>query len=371
MSATALPLKPRTSRWAGTGRGIVLGLRALLAKELRSRSRSGRSVWLLTGYLGGMALVMAGFLALIVRAGGIIFPTMGTQLFSSLALGLVLLLAFITPALTVGAISGERERRTLDLLLVTRASALGLVGGKLLGSLFYVLFLLALSLPAFALVYLFGGVPLRYLALTLFVATATAIAHASFGLLLSALLRRTAAASVVAYVAVFWLVLAMPFVSAVIGLAGQGQSGRQPSGPPPAYLYASPMLALASVLPAGSATPGLPLVGDMMRFVLFYAGRSQPITTMGTISSITHAAYAVPYPAGAQPPLAVSASRSGPETVVTLAPWIHHALISAGITILSVLGATLLLLPVKPWQSIRLRLQDRGPGSSQGRTSAS
>src|SRR6185295_9683946 len=106
-----------------------------------------------------------GFLYLVRLGMGVIPPTLGSQLFSSLALGAVLLLAFITPALTAGAVSGERERRTLDLLLVTRASPLGLVLGKLAGSLLYVLFLLLAALPAFALVYLYGGVPPRYLAM--------------------------------------------------------------------------------------------------------------------------------------------------------------------------------------------------------------
>jgi ABC-type transport system involved in multi-copper enzyme maturation permease subunit len=232
------------------GSGLLVGVRSLIAKEVRTRSRGWRSTWLLTGYLLSLTVAVAGLLALVVRTGGSIYPGLGTQLFSTLALGFVLLLAFIAPTLTVGAISGERERRTLDLLVVTRASPLGLVGGKLLSSLLYVLFLLAASLPAFALVYLFGGVPLRYVLMTLAVATVTAITYAALGLLLSALIRRTAAASVRAYVVIFVVMIFVPFATGIAGLALRDvPSGPGGAPPPPAlHLYLSPLIALASVL---------------------------------------------------------------------------------------------------------------------------
>ena len=43
----------------------------------------------------------------------------GHQLFVYLILFQMGLIAFVTPALTAGAISGERERQTIDLLFVT------------------------------------------------------------------------------------------------------------------------------------------------------------------------------------------------------------------------------------------------------------
>lgn len=334
-------------RLAKLGSGLAIGVRGLVAKEVRSRSRGWRSMWLLTGYLAGLALAVAGFLALVVRAGGTVFPALGTQLFSSLALGFVLMLAFITPALTVGTLSGERERRTLDLLLVTRASALGLVGGKLLGSLLYILFLLVASLPAFALVYLFGGVPPHYVAMTLAVAAVTAVAHASLGLLLSAVVRRTAAASVLSYLIVFSIVLALPFASGVVGMTGTAREGGgsgppQPPGAPPLYLYTSPMLSLASVLPGGSSTPGVPLVGDLMRAML-YAGRSMPAAQPGSVP-FTRAVYF----SGALPPSVAGMAPSPPPTVTVWAPWVYHFALSALFTVVAIAGATLALAPGTP-----------------------
>jgi ABC-type transport system involved in multi-copper enzyme maturation permease subunit len=347
-----LYLGARGQKPAELAAGVLLGVRGLLAKEFRSRSRGWRPVWLLTGYLAALTLAVAGFLALAVRASGVIVPVLGTWLFSTLAVGSVLLLAFITPALTAGAISGERERRTLDLLLVTRASALGLVSGKLLGALFYILFLLFASLPAFTVVYLFGGVPLRYLAMTLAVAAVTALAHAALGLLCSALLKRTVVASVVAYLLVFVLVLGIPFVAAVSTAASVGRQG-QPAGPPPAYVYASPLTSLASVLPGGASGAGVPLLGDLMRVAL--VSGMVPLATTYTAQG----GYVVARPSVAMAQSVYVVGRypptGQPQTVTTWAPWVYHFLFSAVLTLICMLAAALLVAPVKPWQAWRAR----------------
>ena len=353
------------------GRGLRLGLRGLFLKELRSRSRGWRPALLLTGYLTALALGVAGLLLLVGQSDSVP-PTIGLYLFSSLSVGAVLLLAFITPSLTTSAVSGERERRTLDLLLVTQASALGLVSGKLLASLFYVLFLLLASLPAFALVYLFGGVPPRYLGMVFLVAAATATAHAALGLLLSALLRRTLVATVVAYLLVLGLVFGLPFASAVSGGAQAAAMARgsamtmtpavaiiQPPGaagatsararppervvfPPSSYLYASPLLSLATVLPAGNDFVGVFTRGLSMvtgAYGLQSGGAS--VTQTGFFYSL----YVVEFD-----------PRDGvPTTVLAWAPWVYHLLFSGAITIACLFGSALLLAPIKPWRAWRAR----------------
>ncbi len=327
---------PETRR-PGLGRaplaGLALGGSGLLGKELRSRSRGWRPAWLLTGYLLVLAAAVTGFLTLISRTSGTIPPTLGTWLYASLALGSVLLLALITPALTAGAISGERERKTLDLLLVTRASPLGIVLGKLLGSLATVLFLLVASLPAFTLVYLFGGVPPLYVGMVLAVAAVTAVSCAALGLFLSAVLKRTLLASVLAYMLVFAVVLVIPFVS-WISTAVQGTpfqvmaSSRYMPSPnaanqstvPPLYVTISPLISALSVLPMG-------LMGG------------QQLTT-GPIWQST-------YVVGRDPVTGT------PELTTTWAPWVYHFAFSAVVTAVCLLGAALAVSPIKPWQRLR------------------
>lgn len=271
--------------------GLRCGLRAHLWKEIRARSRSRRFTAMLTAFLLALAAFVAGYLAIARRTvlGG--SPWLGLQLFSILAFTAVLLLAFITIAVTAGSISGERERRTFDLLFVTRASALGLLVGKLAGSLVYVLLLLVASLPAFSLVYLFGGVPAEYFLLFFIVACATAVWHASLGLLLSAWVRRTIPATILSFVIALGLMVGPPVAAGIAG-AQAAQSASMSMGgvmlspgyptawrnslpvlamlsfaseganqKPRTYAYASPLLPLVSVLPVGGSATSEMFVG--------------------------------------------------------------------------------------------------------------
>jgi ABC-type transport system involved in multi-copper enzyme maturation permease subunit len=343
-------LVSRGQSWGEFRSGLALGLGGLLSKELRSRSRGWRPMLLLTGYLLALTMAVAGFLALMEQAGGAIQPTIGVQLFSVLALGLVMMLAFITPALTVGAVSGERERRTLELLLVTRASPLGLAAGKLLGALVYILFLLVASMPAFALVYLFTGVPPLNLGMVLAVGVVTALAHAALGLMMSALLRRTLVASVVTYLVVLVTVLGLPFISAILGVAqmARPESSMGPSiASPPVYLYASPLMSVSSVLPGGGQGFG-GSVGDIVTRTFiggggYYGGGivSAPASSSGVSRTV--------YVTGYNPMTGQT------ETAIGWAPWVYHFLIGGVLTLLSVLVAAVSLAPVKPWRGWRMR----------------
>ena len=313
--------------------GLVFGLRGLLRKELRTRSRGWRPMWLLTVYLGLLTLAVCGFLVLVERTSGGIPPQIGTLLFGALAFVSVVMLAFITPALTVGAISGERERRTLDLLLVTRASALGLAGGKLLASLASILYLLAASLPAFALVYLFGGIPPEYLAVVIAVAIVTALGHAALGLLLSALLKRTVLASVLSYLLVLALMFGLPLGWLFAGQGNQlapwdfGPDQTTPTLVPPGVLfYVSPVLSLVSLL----------------RGLLFDSGVFFGLTPASPLP-VTQAVYLVDIS---------DAFRRGspPQTVLAWAPWVYQLAFSLLFTLVSLVLTALALAPVKPWR---------------------
>lgn len=337
-------MKERLKRF---GRGLSFGLQGLLGKELRSRSRGWRSLAIITGYLVALALGVVGFLVLQERSGGMLSFGLGVSLFSVLALGFVTLLALITPALTAGAVSGERERKTLDLLLITSASPLGVVLGKLLGSVSYILFLLIASLPAFALVYLFGGIPLIYLAMAMAVAGVTAVTHAALGLGLSAFFKRSAVSSLVAYVLVFLLVLGLPFLASL-----QGSSAEMRGGPPvgrslPAYAYVSPLVSLGSVLP-GADDPGMP--GRIRQFMDLLMPRNPGAATDSGIARMTVVT-------GFDP------QNGQPITEEKTAPWVYHFYVSAGVTLFSILLATWALTPVKPWKAwlVRRRSARRVP----------
>ena len=161
----------------------------IVAKEYRSRMRTWRSPVAMTVYillLGGLGWAIFSSMTFAARNSfnGGQAANYGQGLFLYLVLFQMVLLAFITPALTAGAISSERERQTIDLLFVTKLPSFSILWGKLLASMSFVLLLLLLSVPIFSLVFLFGGIELDQLAAA-FLVTAFILLAGSllFGLL--------------------------------------------------------------------------------------------------------------------------------------------------------------------------------------------
>ncbi|HEX9998249.1 MAG TPA: ABC transporter permease, partial [Abditibacterium sp.] len=82
----------------------------------------------------------------------------GQNLFWTLVYGQVFLVLMLIPALSTGALAQERERQTLEPLLLTPLSPLQIVWGKAGGVLSLVGLLLLASLPLTSLCFLLGGV---------------------------------------------------------------------------------------------------------------------------------------------------------------------------------------------------------------------
>jgi len=100
------------------------------------------------------------------------------RIMAPLQLALAVLAAALVAVLAVGI---EKDRRTLELLLVSRLGDPQLVLGKLAGSLLRVGLLLLAAAPMFAIAALFGGVTPPQLARLFLVTAAAAVAAASIG----------------------------------------------------------------------------------------------------------------------------------------------------------------------------------------------
>ncbi len=83
------------------------------------------------------------------------------QIYSTVAYIEFAMFMLLVPAVTAGSISGEKERRTLDLLLTSRMTSFSIVLGKLKASLNLVRILAISSLPVLSLVFIFGGIRIR------------------------------------------------------------------------------------------------------------------------------------------------------------------------------------------------------------------
>ncbi|MFM9057568.1 MAG: ABC transporter permease [Planctomycetaceae bacterium] len=120
-------------------------------------------------------LVVTGSQAVATAGDTARFAATLLRILTPLQLAVAMLAAAFSAAVAVAV---EKDRRTLELLLVSRIGAVQLVAGKLAGSLLRVLVVLASTVPAFALVALFGGVTAPQLARVFVVTVAGALAAA-------------------------------------------------------------------------------------------------------------------------------------------------------------------------------------------------
>ncbi len=219
----------------------------IVAKEYRSRMRTWKSPTAMMVYIlliGGF-----GFLVFSVMAysnsgisGG---SNYGQILFSALIGFQVVLLTFVTPALTAGAISSERERQTIDLLFVTRIRPFSIIWGKLLASMSFVFLLLILSVPIFSLVFLFGGIELDQVVYAFLVTLVTALTLGVMGIAFSIWLKRSLVATVVSYVAAFVLLVGTLGFGLFFPTNVDPNSNSTKAPAPPAVTYLSPVIPLA------------------------------------------------------------------------------------------------------------------------------
>jgi len=115
------------------------------------------------------------------------------------------LTCLVAPAMTAGCLTGERERQTMDMLLVTNTGSVAIVMGKLMDAFSFLALLIISALPMTALVLVLAGMPIVLgLVATLYLMI-LAFSVAALGLFCSALCRRTIASTVMAYIILFAL----------------------------------------------------------------------------------------------------------------------------------------------------------------------
>jgi len=245
----------------------LLRLNPILVKEIRSRMRGPRAFITLTVTLVLMAGAMYGLVQLMVAISrysyDVLSPRIGQTLFAVLAFLELVLVCAITPAVTAGAISGEREKRTYEMLQATPLSPSSILWGKLISALSYIFLLLFAAVPLASLVFVFGGVALRDMLKVLLVLVVLAVSFGMLGLFLSALFGRTGRATVASFVVVLaFLFIPLLGVFAVAVLRnGNGQELLAWRW----MLVPSPISMLSSVLQPATGTGGisglLPFIG--------------------------------------------------------------------------------------------------------------
>jgi ABC-type transport system involved in multi-copper enzyme maturation permease subunit len=256
-----LPARPRSRRLSTLVR-TASGIAAIGVKELRGRMRGRRAFVIVTlylGLLGGFAWMVATLIAQSYTTGfggssAFASAAVGQGIFAALLMLETLQVAFLAPSSTAGAISLEREKQTLDLLVTTPITTVAIVFGKLLSTLVYVFLLIAASIPLMAMVFVYGGVSPEDVLKGYIVLVATAVGLGSFGLLCSSLVKRTTAATAITIFGVLAVTIGTIFVLVFwTAMGGFDSNGNRKPGPlgirsPEVLAYLNPFVAQADVL---------------------------------------------------------------------------------------------------------------------------
>lgn len=170
-------------------------------KEIKLRFRNAKSFSALAFYLIAMALMILAYVVIVTNfiGTGYFRPNESFVLFCCLTVLQMGLVLFMTPALTAGAVSAEREKQTLNILLTTILTSPQIIVGKLLSSIAFLVLLLIATLPMYSLVFLFGGVSPGQLLSVFLLFLLTVFSLGSLGVLFSTITKKTVVAMISTY----------------------------------------------------------------------------------------------------------------------------------------------------------------------------
>jgi ABC-type transport system involved in multi-copper enzyme maturation permease subunit len=272
MTSATLPTR-RLPRF----REFTSSVSTIMSKELRSRFRGRRAFVVLTLYLGVLALIAYGAyleVAPVARlqtqfGGGVLdgsglpganaSASIGEAIFARLSIFQLLLIGVLAPAFTTGAISLEREKATLDLLITTPLRPGAIVVGKLLSALGFVVLMILAAIPVSALVLMYGGASVDDILRQQVVLFVSAIGFGVIGLFFSALTKRTQTATVVTYSAILVLMVGTFFIwrfwNAGVAISADAPFGSTARAPEE-LLYLNPAVAMIEIVADTEITPG-------------------------------------------------------------------------------------------------------------------
>ena len=177
----------------------------VINKELKSRMR-GRQGFIILSIYPALISFFIGLIYLFLVADNSLssgnpgyLQTVGKVVFSTVVLLELLMVSFIGPALTSGAISSERERQTFDLLRTSLLSGRALVLGKLSSAIVFLLLLIFTAIPVESLAFFLGGVGPAEIIISTLLLIVTAVFFSTLGLFFSSFAKRTLIATVSSY----------------------------------------------------------------------------------------------------------------------------------------------------------------------------
>lgn len=194
--------------WPRVNFGLPLLAKELAEQAARMRTYVVRVVYACSFFVAAYVMFQATF-AQAGNAFGLLGQ--GGRMFATLAIVQLYSIYLFMPAITSGAITHEKERNCLGLLLLTHLGPLKILLEKLLSRLIPMYTFLLLAMPVMAFTYMLGGVSTGQFWATLVLLAVTCIMVGSFSLACSAYCQSTVTAFVTTYVlGVFFFTCLLP-----------------------------------------------------------------------------------------------------------------------------------------------------------------
>jgi ABC-type transport system involved in multi-copper enzyme maturation permease subunit len=194
---------------------------------------------------------------------------LGQGIFLAVAYAQLSLLLLVAPVFSAGAVTIEKEQRTLAGLLTSLLGPADIWWGKLAAALLYQGLLLASGLPVLALTLAFGGVGARELAIAVASSVVVVASVSAVGLYASSFFRRSVHATSVTYAFIVALTVVPLVAYAVLATLRGARTGPEPSWA--VYpLAPNPFYALSVGLFGGADRVGV-WIGSLAFFVVLGA----------------------------------------------------------------------------------------------------
>jgi ABC-type transport system involved in multi-copper enzyme maturation permease subunit len=174
----------------------------VLIRELLVTLRSPRSFVLQMLYVCALGALVYYYWPRAEGGSRQVSPGVARALFDIFFLGQFFLVTLMAPTFAAGSITGEKERKTYELLLASPLKPATILVGKLLSSLSYLVILIVSSLPLMILCYLLGGLLLSEITRSYLVLILSAGTFGLLSIACSSYFRRTSSALVVSYLVI-------------------------------------------------------------------------------------------------------------------------------------------------------------------------
>jgi ABC-type transport system involved in multi-copper enzyme maturation permease subunit len=179
----------------------------VLQRELLVNLRMTRAFVLLFAYIGLLAVVVFAAWPSQQHLDLTESPEEAKRLVNMFFLGQYILMSLMAPSFAAGTITGEKERKTYEMLLASPMRPVAIVIGKLLASLAHLGVLVFCSLPIVMLCLPLGGVSLYEVLATYVAMAASVLTFGMISMALSNFFSRTIASEVVSYLIILPMAL--------------------------------------------------------------------------------------------------------------------------------------------------------------------